>query len=89
MGNGAYSIKYTILQNLQGQDLCSFNTNEILKSHGSMSNKSTATYGVPVVAWGLTNPTSIHEDTGLIPGLTHWVKGLVLLWCRQAATAPI
>ena len=24
---------------------------------------------VPVVAQGVTNPTSIHEDAGLIPGL--------------------
>ena len=32
-----------ILQNLQGY-LYSFNTNEILKSHGSMSNKNIATF---------------------------------------------
>ena len=26
----------------------------------------------------VTNPTSIQEDTGLIPGLTQWAKDLVL-----------
>ena len=34
--------------------------------------------GVPVVAQWVMNPTSVHEDAGLIPGLTR-VKGLALL----------
>ena len=34
--------------------------------------------GVPVVAQQLTNPNSINEDTGSFPGLTQWVKDLVL-----------
>ena len=37
------------------------------------------------------NVTSIHEDAGLTPGLTRWVKesALLWLWCRLAAEALI
>ena len=31
--------------------------------------------GVPVMAQQVKNATSIHEDVGLIPDLTQWVKG--------------
>ena len=33
-----------------------------------------ATWGVPLVAQQVKNPTSIHEDAGLIPGLAPCVK---------------
>ena len=44
------------------------------------------------MAQWVTNPTSIHEDIRLIPGLTQWVKDLdgwdpTLLWLCHRPTA--
>ena len=36
-------------------------------------------WGAPIVPQHVKNLTSIHEDVGSIPGLTQWVKDLVLL----------
>ena len=36
-------------------------------------------YGVPIAAHWVKNLTSIHEDSGLIPGLAQWVGDLTLL----------
>ena len=40
--------------------------------------------GVLVVVQRVTNPTGIHEDEGLIPGLAHWLKDQCCceLWYR-------
>ena len=41
------------------------------------------------MAQRVKNPSSIHEDVDLIPGLAQWVKdpAFLWLWCRLAAAA--
>ena len=40
---------------------------------------------VPLVAQHFTKPTSMHEDAGLVPSLSQWVKVSAFpdLWCRS------
>ena len=47
----------------------------LFKSDKSQENPRSSCHGSAE-----TNQTSIQQDTGLIPGLAHWVKGLALLW---------
>ena len=42
-------------------------------------------YNVPIVAQWVENPTSIHEDACLIPGLAQLVKNLALWSSRRGA----
>ena len=44
-------------------------TQEVLEFYDKMVSEGSSHHGSVV-----TNPTSIHEDTGSIPGLTQWVK---------------
>ena len=44
-----------------------------------ISPDKTIIQGVPIVAQWVTNLTSVHEDTGSIPGLAQWIKDLALL----------
>ena len=46
-------------------------------------------FGVPVVAPWVKNPTSIHEDVGLILGLNQWVEELALLQSTMAMTMVV
>ena len=44
--------------------------------------------GVPVVAKWVKNPTNIHKDAGLIPGLVQWVNDPAL-WFRSGIVVAV
>ena len=49
------------------------------KGHGEQTSKALRK-GVPIVAQWLRTQHNVHEDMGLIPALTQWVKDPALLW---------
>ena len=44
------------------------------KGTSNILGNKICTWGVPVVAQQVMNPTLILEDAGLIPGLAQWVR---------------
>ena len=66
-------VEYCIPDNKQGARNTKKEKKEIIKEKK----------GVPIVAQQVKNPTSIHEDAGLIPGLTQWVE--YPAWLQAAA----
>ena len=61
-------------------------TQKKLKKKKSKETKESSHCGSAEV-----NPTRIHEDVGLIPGLAQWVRDPVLLWlwCRLNSTPSL
>ena len=45
---------------------------------GDQNTPKNNTPGIHIAAQQVTNPTNIHEDVGLTPGLAQWVKDPVL-----------
>ena len=55
---------------------------EPLLQTSSQHSKELKTFvlpGAPIVAQRVKNPTRIHEDVGLIPGLAQWARSLASL----------
>ena len=69
-------------ENLKKKNLCAFGLGKstVRKVQSIKTDKSyfIKNFRSSPCGSAVTNPTSIHEDSGLIPGLLQWVKDLAL-----------
>ena len=73
-----YAASWMELEIIILSEVCQKEKRQIPYDITYLRNLKYGTDGVPLVAQWLTNPTSIHEDTGLIPGLVQCAKDLAL-----------
>ena len=55
---------------------------EVIENFSNCFTSQSRSFGIPVVAQWIKNPTSIYEDAGLIPDLAQCVKNPALLQAK-------
>ena len=64
-------------------------THRVMSCSGGLA-QTKVTWGVPIVAQQVKNPTGIHEDEGSIPGLIQWVTDAASCGvCHSCGSNPV